>query len=573
MRSLAPALILATALVGSLAACSTPVDAESCTPLVPSGEPASYVQASGAIGTPPEVTFPTPLRAESAQQAVIESGDEGGAIAGPGQVVDFQVSLFNGTDGELITQTSYDPDAAPVRRTAGADTDILASVVQCAEVGSRIAATGTIADVFGEGQLDAGLGLADDDAIVMVIDVEAAYLAKATGIPSEVWRYYLLAVRPEGGDTSFSWQDFARRNNSDLLNNFGNFVNRAVAFTVARFDGKVPARSADAMTDGDRETIAAVEEETRKYIELLEALKIRDGLRSLMAVSSIGNTYLQENKPWDLLKQGPEAVQRCQNVLNIALHIVHHCAILAQPYMPTVSDRIVAQLNLPGAGDLGSDVLRLGDDGHLNLEALAAGHKLGEPELLFASIPDEAVTAFRERFAGKQDVSPDAAAGDVECTARFVAAQVKSVEAHPSSDTLYVLKLDAGEFGDDRQVVSGLVQHYKPEELQGQRVVLFENIKPSKFRKVMSHGMILCADDNGRLGLLRVDDSVAPGTVLAPSGAKLAPVAKFNTKKHMADLGLAVNAQGTVDCQGLPLEPAPVPDTRRGDFASGTKVR
>ena len=183
MRPLAPALILTTALVGSLAACTTIVDAESCAPIIPVGEPASYVQATGAIGTPPEVTFPTPLRTESAVQAVIEHGDEDAPIVGAGQVVDFQVSLFNGTDGELITQTSYDPEAAAVRRTAGADTDILARVVQCAEVGSRIATTGTIADVFGEGQLDPGLGLGDNDAIVLVIDVEAAYLGKATGIP------------------------------------------------------------------------------------------------------------------------------------------------------------------------------------------------------------------------------------------------------------------------------------------------------------------------------------------------------------------------------------------------------
>ncbi|MER3390204.1 MAG: FKBP-type peptidyl-prolyl cis-trans isomerase [Microcella sp.] len=199
MRSLAPALILTAALVGSLAACTAPIDAESCTPQIPSGEPASYVTATGAVGTAPQVTFPTPLRAESALQAVVASGDEGASVAGAGQVVDFQVSLFNGTDGELITQTSYDPDAAPVRRTAGADTDILASVVQCAAVGSRIAATGTIADVFGAGQLDPGLGLADDDAVVMVIDIEAVYLGKATGIP-QLGRQGVPAVvtTPEG---------------------------------------------------------------------------------------------------------------------------------------------------------------------------------------------------------------------------------------------------------------------------------------------------------------------------------------------------------------------------------------
>jgi peptidylprolyl isomerase len=176
-----PALILTSALVGTLAACSSPVGADACTPLVPTGETASYVGATGAFGSPPEVTFPTPLRTDGAQQAVIDEGE--GEFIQAGQIVDFQVSLFSGVDGELITQTSYDPDAAPVRRTASTNTDLLAEVVQCAQVGSRIAATGTIAEVFGEGQLDPALELGDGDSVVIVFDIEAAYLAKAQGTP------------------------------------------------------------------------------------------------------------------------------------------------------------------------------------------------------------------------------------------------------------------------------------------------------------------------------------------------------------------------------------------------------
>lgn len=180
MRSVL-ALILATALVGSLASCTSPVVGESCTPLVPTGETAAYVDATGAFGSPPEVSFPTPLRTDGAQQAVIDAGE--GPRIQPGQIVDFQVSLYSGVDGELVTRTSYDPDSPPVRRTANTATDILAEVVQCAQVGSRITATSTIADVFGEGQLDPTLGLSDGDPLVIVFDIEAAYLAKAQGIP------------------------------------------------------------------------------------------------------------------------------------------------------------------------------------------------------------------------------------------------------------------------------------------------------------------------------------------------------------------------------------------------------
>lgn len=175
------ALALLSALTLTLAACSPFAVSRECQPVVPSGESAGYVEATGALGSQPEVDFPTPLQSEGTQQSVIDAGN-GDPIAA-GQIVDFQVSLFNGEDGELITASSYSDDEAPLRRTAGSEIDLLAETLQCAQVDSRIAVTGTIEDVFGAGALDPALGLADDDAIVMVIDVEAAYLGRATGIP------------------------------------------------------------------------------------------------------------------------------------------------------------------------------------------------------------------------------------------------------------------------------------------------------------------------------------------------------------------------------------------------------
>jgi hypothetical protein len=167
------------ALVGSLVACTAPTAADACTPAVATGESAGYVDASGRFATQPEVNFPTPLVTNDTQQAVIDAGS--GDVISAGQIVDFQVSLFNGQDGELITASSYSDNEDPLRRTAGSEIDLLAQSVQCAQVGSRIAVTGSISDVFGAGALDPSLGLADSDPIVMVLDVEAAYLARANG--------------------------------------------------------------------------------------------------------------------------------------------------------------------------------------------------------------------------------------------------------------------------------------------------------------------------------------------------------------------------------------------------------
>jgi FKBP-type peptidyl-prolyl cis-trans isomerase len=177
----ASALVVTSALVSSLVACSGPLNAADCTPVVPTGDAAGYVEATGAFGSQPEVDFPTPLSTDGVQTSVIDAGE--GEPIGAGQIVDFQVSLFNGQDGELITASAYSDDEAPLRRTAGSEIDLLGLALQCAQVDSRIAVTGTIEDVFGAGALDPALGLADDDAIVMVLDVQAAYLGRATGVP------------------------------------------------------------------------------------------------------------------------------------------------------------------------------------------------------------------------------------------------------------------------------------------------------------------------------------------------------------------------------------------------------
>lgn len=178
------ALLVTTALIGSLSACTGTLGAAACEPIVPTGETAGYVEADGNFGSLPEVDFPTPLASDGTQQSVLIEG-EGDPIAN-GQIVDFQVVLLNGNDGEIITASAYDDEEVPLRRTAGSDIDVLAEVLQCAQVGSRIAVTGTMADVFDEetlANIEGSLGLKADDAIVLVVDVQAAYLGRATGLP------------------------------------------------------------------------------------------------------------------------------------------------------------------------------------------------------------------------------------------------------------------------------------------------------------------------------------------------------------------------------------------------------
>jgi methionyl-tRNA synthetase len=125
--------------------------------------------------------------------------------------------------------------------------------------------------------------------------------AMKTGIPSEVWRYYLLVNRPEQQDTVFLWNDFMAKNNSELLANLGNFSNRLLKFLAsATFGGKVPAASADHQED--KKFIASLYAKYEEYHELMEQVKLKDGIRVCMAYSSLCNSYIQDNKPWDLAK-------------------------------------------------------------------------------------------------------------------------------------------------------------------------------------------------------------------------------------------------------------------------------
>lgn len=139
--------------------------------------------------------------------------------------------------------------------------------------------------------------------------------AEKTGITSEVWRYYLLANRPEAQDTVFLWNDFVAKNNSELLKNLGNFSNRCLMFLKSSFKGVVPAYEGP-KTDQDASFLKSLWGKFEEYCSIMEEIKIKDGVRCAMAVSSMCNAYLQETAMWDLAKKDPT---RCAQVMNVTV--------------------------------------------------------------------------------------------------------------------------------------------------------------------------------------------------------------------------------------------------------------
>ncbi|XP_077581657.1 methionine--tRNA ligase, cytoplasmic isoform X1 [Stigmatopora nigra] len=219
-------------------------------------------------------------------------------------------------------------------------------------------------------------------------------MAKDTGIPSDVWRFYLLYVRPEGQDSTFSWADMALKNNSELLNNLGNFINRAGMFVSKFFDGRVPDME---LQQEDKKLLALVGWELQQYIQLMDKVKIRDALKHILNISRHGNQYIQVNEPWKKIKGGDGERQRAGAVTGVSVNVACLLSVMLLPYMPAVSQTIRDQLNAPD-----SCVSTLLCDKGAFTRVLNAGHVIGTVSPLFQKLEVEQIEALKKKFGGKQ---------------------------------------------------------------------------------------------------------------------------------------------------------------------------
>lgn len=169
--------------------------------------------------------------------------------------------------------------------------------------------------------------------------------AQETGIEADVWRFYLAAARPEGQDSSFSWNDLAARNNSELLNNLGNFVNRALVFCEKNFSSTIYNIVLNA---DDLILLALINREIKGYVLSMERTRFRDGIRHLLTISRHGNIYLQTEQPWVLLKGTDEQKLRAGSVISLSCNIACLLATLLFPFMPSTSRKLYTQLNVSG---------------------------------------------------------------------------------------------------------------------------------------------------------------------------------------------------------------------------------
>ncbi len=348
----------------------------------------------------------------------------------------------------------------------------------------------------------AGSGVFGDDAI-------------STGISPDVWRYYLLVNRPETQDTQFNWNDFQEKNNHELLANLGNFVNRTLVFLEKNFGEVVPDAK---LTDGDQRFINHIDGEIDKLTVLLNEVKLKDGLRHFMLISKLCNQYFQENEPWTLLKKGEKT--RCGTVLNVCVNMVRDLAVVVEPFLPFSAREIFQQLNLPEHFVWGTALK----------QPLASGHKISTPRPLFRKLEDGEIQSFRVRFKGKGKAKTAAKEKEPDPFS-FVdlrVAKIVDVRRHPNADKLYIEQIDLGP--KKTQIVSGLAEHYTPEQLLGKNVVIVANLAPAKLRGEMSHGMLLAGTEENKessgkktVKILEAPKNAMPGDAVVVDGIESSP--------------------------------------------------
>ncbi|MCX7729237.1 MAG: methionine--tRNA ligase [Bacteroidia bacterium] len=333
------------------------------------------------------------------------------------------------------------------------------------------------------------------------------YLKEFPG-KEDVLRYVLCATAPETKDNDFTWKEFQTRNNSELADILGNFINRVVVLINKFYEGKIPPTND--LSKQDILIINAIAQAPKKIGNKIEEYKFRDALFEFMQLARAGNKYLADNEPWKKIKTHPEQVA---TVLNLSAQIAANLAILSEPFMPTISKKIFHALNLsPLKWNVAGNITIL-NDGHCIQK---------EPLILFEKIEDAVIQKQTEKLNQNKkqqiisvtNVKPlkdEITFEEFEkCDIRI--GTVLSAEKVPNTDKLMKLEVDLG--FEKRTIVSGVAHCIAPEEMLHKQVIVLANLKSRKIKGIESKGMILYAEDsNGKLVPVSPVSAIPNGSV------------------------------------------------------------
>ena len=328
----------------------------------------------------------------------------------------------------------------------------------------------------------------------------------------DVLRYALTANAPETKDNDFTWKDFQARNNNELAAVFGNFINRVVVLTNKYYEGIVPAPNE--YSEVDLQTLAELKAYPAVISSSIERYRFREAQGELMNVARLGNKYLADEEPWKMVKTNPE---RVQTQMYIALQIAAALRILCEPFLPFTACKL--------SGILKTDLNLNWNSVSETADLLPSGHQIGAAEILFAQIEDAEIQKQIEKLEAtkKANVMENQVVELQKPTTTFEdfskldirVGTILEAEKMPKANKLLVLKVDTGL--DVRTIVSGIAEHFSPEEIIGKRVTVLINLAPRSLRGVESEGMILMTNNaEGKLVFVNPDaDGVANGALIS----------------------------------------------------------
>ena len=325
----------------------------------------------------------------------------------------------------------------------------------------------------------------------------------------DVLRYVLTANAPESKDNDFTWSDFQARNNNELVAIFGNFVNRVAVLNKKYYDNVVPA--CGELLAEDKEVLNAIKSYPQMIGSDIENYKFRAASQSMMNLARMGNKYLADAEPWKVIKTDPE---RVQTILFIALQIASALAVLSEPFIPKTAAKLKASLNF--------NSLELQPDWDLlSRESITipTDHALEDSSLLFDKIDDQQIEgqlqkldqSKKDNLAESRIVPPKKPQIPFENfgSMDLRVGVILQAEKMPKANKLLIFRVDIGL--DVRTIVSGIAEHYQPEEVIGKKVTVLTNLEPRTLRGVESQGMILMTENQkGQLVFVNPEDENAP---------------------------------------------------------------
>ncbi len=311
-------------------------------------------------------------------------------------------------------------------------------------------------------------------------------------------RYFVLHEMPYDNDGTISWELLVERINSDLANTLGNLVNRTISMSNKYFGGEISDKGVSEAVDEELKAVA-----TGTYAKVsakMDELRVADALTEIFALFKRCNKYIDETEPWVLAKDEAKKDRLATVLYNLVESIVIGASLL-EPYMPSTAKKIAAQLNTSLRGF--EELTAFG-------KYPSGNHVTDKPEILFArldarEVVEKAEAMFAERKAAQESAKEETQDNVIDIESKeeigyddfakmqFQVGEIIACEEVPKSKKLLCSQVRIG--NQVKQIVSGIKQHYSPQEMVGKKVMVLVNLKPAKLAGVLSEGMLLCAED------------------------------------------------------------------------------